>query len=307
MWGIIKVLLIIAAIIAAIFILIFLRRMKKNGKQLVKTFQRGNVIVTGHKGHGKDLLFSYIINKREDLDETAYSNTKYSELTEPITVKDLSVEPNTYREFLEGNTEQIGKVLKEEQDIYIADAGLYLPSTYQDKLVKLYPSMPLFYAIQRHLYNSNTHVNVQNLERLWDKLREQADYYIECLSCIRLPFTKIFIQKMIYYDRYQAAKERVRPFKVDMRLLGKDKQQQALKRDFESKYGEVKYLYIWNPLPEESYDTRQFHFTLFGEPAPRAAKRTRRERKKKNEETDGENIFKPQRPKKRRKKDDAIL
>lgn len=102
MWGIIKVLLIIAAIIAAIFILIFLRRMKKNGKQLVKTFQRGNVIVTGHKGHGKDLLFSYIINKREDLDETAYSNTKYSELTEPITVKDLSVEPNTYREFLEG-------------------------------------------------------------------------------------------------------------------------------------------------------------------------------------------------------------
>ena len=232
MWGIIKVLLIIAAIIAAIFILIFLRGMKKNGKELVKTFQRGNVIVTGHKGHGKDLLFSYIINKREDLDETAYSNTKYSELTEPITVKDLSVEPNTYREFLEGNTEQIGKVLKEEQDIYIADAGLYLPSTYQDKLVKLYPSMPLFYAIQRHLYNSNTHVNVQNLERLWDKLREQADYYIECLSCIRLPFTKIFIQKMIYYDRYQAAKERVRPFKVDMRLAGQGQTATGLKTRF---------------------------------------------------------------------------
>lgn len=42
--------------------------------------------------------------------------------------------------------------------------------------------MPIFYALSRHLYNNNIHVNVQNLGRLWLKLREQADSFIRVLG-----------------------------------------------------------------------------------------------------------------------------
>ena len=254
-----------AIVFLVISLIVFLVKCKNGEKLLIKTFKKGNVIVTGHKGHGKDLLFSFITNKREEQGEQYYSTIQYSEAWKKISVKDLNISPNTYKSFLNGKVKKIPKTLEENRDIYIADAGLYLPSTYHQELCELYPSLPLFYAIQRHLYNSNTHCNVQNLERLWDKLREQADFYIECVDNYKIPFTKrTFIQKMIYYDRYQSALDRVRPFKVDQRLLGKDKNQQALKRDFESKHGTVKYVYIINKLPEEHYDTRFFHEEVFG-------------------------------------------
>lgn len=274
------IIIIIAIALILLLALIWILRFRQGKKTIIRAFRKGNVIVTGHKGHGKDLLFSYVINKRENAKkpEYCYASQKYTEATEIKMPADFNIYPNTYENFLNNKINIVKKTLEEKKDYYLSDAGLYLPSTYQGELIKKYPSLPLFYATQRHLLDSNFHINVQNIERLWDKLREQADYYIECCTCMKIPFTKTFIQKMIYYERYNAAKERVRPFVVDRNIIRKDKTQKALKKDFESKYGLVKYVYILNKLPETHYDTREFHKKIYGQEAPIKAKKKRLKR-----------------------------
>lgn len=258
----------------ALFGIFWLWRFHRDGKFAISRFQKGNCIVAGHKGNGKDLFFSYVIDHRERGKEKAkhYANVQYTPLTEIRRVRDFNIDPNTYENFLSDRISQCKKTLEENRDYYLSDGGLYLPSTYQDQLVKRYPSLPLFYATQRHLLNSNFHVNVQNLPRLWDKLREQADYYFYCVQNIRIG-KRTFIQKIRYYEHYEAAKANVLPFKVNMFLLFKDKRQLALKHQFEAQNGMVKYLYILNRLPKHHYDTRHFHKVIYGVPAPQKSKK----------------------------------
>lgn len=260
-------------IIAGIYVLFWVFRFWRNGKFVVRCFRKANCIVCGHKGNGKDLLFMYVIKKRG---KRHYSNIKYNEKTEVLDPKAVNIDPNTYKDFLNGTVKQIDKTLKEGRDYYLSDGGIFIPSTYQDQLVKLYPSLPLFYAIQRHLYNSNFHCNVQNIQRLWDKIREQADYYFTCVSVIKLG-KRTFIQKIRYYEQYEAAKANVLPFKVN-RFLGlfPDKDQLAREHEFRAQNGNVRYLWIFNRLPKEHYDTRHFHKVLFGKPAPAKKGKTRK-------------------------------
>ena len=263
-------LILIAVVVAVVYALTWVVRFISDGNFLVSRFKLGNCIVAGHKGSGKDLLFSYVINRRKK--EGHYSNVRYNDKTEIKQVSEFNINPNTYHNFLHNKVLTVQKTLDEEKDYYLSDAGLYLPSTYQADLCKLYPSLPLFYATQRHLLNSNFHTNVQNLPRLWDKLREQADYYFYCCQSIRIG-KRTFIQKIRYYDRYESASQNVLPFKVDALLFLKDKRQLALKRQFDAQNGEVKYLYIVNRLPKGHYDTRHFHKLIYGEPAPTKTKK----------------------------------
>lgn len=256
------------------FGLLWVWRFYRDGKFFVSRFERGNCIVAGHKGSGKDLAFSYVINKREKKGASHYSNTRYTSQTEIKQVSDFNIDPNTYHNFLHNKVVPVEKTLKEECDYYLSDGGLYLPSTYQAELCKLYPSFPLFYATERHLLNSNFHANVQNLQRLWDKLREHADYYFNCCGSIRIG-RRTFIQKIRYYDKYESAIANVLPFKVDYFLLFKDKRQEALKHQFDAQNGEVRYLYILNRLPKTHYDTRHFHKLIYGYPAPVKEKKKR--------------------------------
>lgn len=260
-----------ALVVVGFFTLFWVYRFWRDGKFVVKCFQRANCIVCGHKGNGKDLLFMYVINKRH---EKHYSNIKYNSQTTVMEPKEFNIDPNTYKNFLDGEVEQIPKTLKEGRDYYLSDGGIFMPSTYQDQLVKKYPSLPLAYAIQRHLYNSNFHCNVQNIQRLWDKIREQADYYFTCVSVIKLG-KRTFIQKIRYYEQYEAAKANVLPFQVN-KFLGifPDKDQLAREHEFRAQNGNVRYVWIFNRLPKEHYDTRYFHSVLFGEPAPE--KKTRK-------------------------------
>lgn len=275
--------IVLALVVAGIFVVYWIVRFVKDGAFAVRCFERGNCIVAGHKGNGKDLFFSYIINKRG---KRHYSNIRYNPDTIVLDPRAFNIDPNTYRNFLDGNVVQIKKKLEEGLDYYLSDGGIFMPSTYQGEMVKQYPSLPLMYAIQRHLYNSNFHVNVQNLPRLWDKIREQADYYFWAVQSIRIG-KRLFIQKLRYYENYEAAKQNVIPFKIDRRLLlFNDKRQEALKHQFDAQNGSVRYLYILNRLPKEHYDTRYFHGVLFGEPAPDSKeKRIEAKRKAKGDHT----------------------
>ena len=264
--------ILVAFVLGAVFVIFWLVRFHLDGKFVVRCFERANVIVSGHKGSGKDLLFQYVISKRK---KPHYSNIRYNEQTEVKDPKAFNIDPNTYRNFLDGNVIQIPKHLKEEMDYYLSDGGIFMPSTYQSDLVKIYPSLPLMYAIQRHLLNSNFHCNVQNLQRLWDKIREQADYYFWCCQSIRIG-KRTFIQKLRYYENYEAAKANVLPFKVNRFLLMfNDKRQLALQHQFQAQNGNVRYVWILNHLPKDHYDTRHFHKVVYGYPAEenRAKKR----------------------------------
>lgn len=257
----INIIFTVVTVIVGIFVALSLIRSAMDKKFIMKAFDAGSVTVTGHKRRGKDMLFSYVVNRRK---KPCLSNMKYSDQTTIVDIKELNLGENDYKHFIDGNVQLIKKREEwEGQDYFLGDGGIYLPSQHQGDLVKTYPTLPLFYAISKQLYDMNIHVNVQNLNRLWDKLREHSDYYIDCRGCRRL-IGKIFKLRMTFYDKYESALQRLEPFKVDRRLLGKDKQQQALKRQYESTNGTIRKMTIYIRLAKKHYDTREFHKIVFG-------------------------------------------
>ena len=168
--------IIVIALVVFLFIgIVFLTSYKINKKFLLDRFNEGNVIVAGKKGKGKDLLFQYVINNRK---QPYYSNISYGNSYSEIKLKDLSTDLNSYTEIVEDNISKTPHKFFESTDFYISDIGIFLPSYMDSKLYKQFPSMPILYALSRHLYNSNIHCNTQNIERGRKALREQADSYI---------------------------------------------------------------------------------------------------------------------------------
>ena len=145
---------------------------------LVHEFRRCNVMVFGKKGSGKDVLFAHVIALRG---EKHYSNIPYDDNTEVIELCEINAGDNTFEDCINGVIEKFDPRFAENCDIYVSDVGIYFPNTLNDKLDKLYPSMPVFMALSRHLYNNNVHTNCQALGRPWKKIREQADCYIQVL------------------------------------------------------------------------------------------------------------------------------
>ena len=240
-------------------------RILKTRKFIVKQFERCNIIVFGKKRTGKDLLFQFVVNKR---DVPHYANIPYSAKTEIRSVKDFSCTPNTYKNFIDGTVKVIPKKNAERTDFYISDGGIILPSQYQGDLVKLYPSFPTYYALSGHLTDSNIHINTQVLSRVWDKLREQADGYFMTLNTLRSG--RVFVTSLIYYDRYQSALDTLRPFPCS---FFSSKEKKAMKADYDAKHGIVKHMLLFQVLPKSCYDTRYYHRVLYGEPAPKRKSR----------------------------------
>lgn len=255
--------LLIAIIIGVIFLLIFFLSAFITKRRIVKRFRQNNVIVFGKKGSGKDLIFQAIINARKT---QYYGNISYGGEYTPINAKDFSLAPNTYNEFIKGEIKKVDKKYKENADWYFSDGGIILPSQYDSTLHKLYPSFPIFYALSRHTYNANVHINTQNIERIWKALREQADYYIKAVKCYKLPF--MLVVKIREFERYQSALEDIRPIKkrwFNKFAKGTQDQYQASK-------GEINegYIIIWKRGIK--YDTRAYHNKIFGYNAPKQIK-----------------------------------
>lgn len=218
-------------------------------RDIVQHFKKCNVVVAGKKGTGKDLVFNKVINKRKDY---YYSNIRYGGRCKVISLKAVSVAPNTYKDFINENVTKIGRAFKERKDIYISDGGIFLPSYMDSTLYKTYPSMPIYYALSRHLYDSNIHVNVQNYERLWKALREQSDFYVTCKKTIKV--FGVFFTKCVTYDKLQSAMQGLLPIKV--RFL--NKYSKAEVDIYNSTNGEIKSGWVIQLKRNIHYDTRAF-------------------------------------------------
>lgn len=254
--NILVIALVVGGSLALLFLLIFFIRSWLYTRHLVREFRACNVIVAGKKGTGKDLLFQHIINKRK---EPYYSNIDYGGKCEIVRLKEVSADPNDFRHFIEGNIRQIDRRFEEKRDIYISDGGVFLPSFADTLLDKVYPSMPVYYALSRHSAEHNIHVNVQNFERVWKKLREQADSYVLVKGRIKLPH--FILVKSIWYDKLQSAMQALEPVKT--RLLNKFSKAEV--DIYKATNGNIKVGWCIIPKRKIKYDTRAFEKVLYGD------------------------------------------
>ena len=240
------VIILIAIIIFSLMIFLYFR---KTNRLLKTIFENSSTYTFGAKGKGKDLLWQKVINLRKN---PYYSNIYYGGYYKHLNLKALNVDPNTYKDMISNDIKRINTYLLEQCDLYVSDAGIYLPNFEDSQLNKQYPSMPIFIAVQRHLLLSNTHVNSQAFGRVWKKVREQADFYIKALKVVKLMPGALYC-KIRIYDREKSAETDVRPLKK--RLFSKNSQS---KQDFESANGLI--IERWYRISRKSikYDTRAF-------------------------------------------------
>ena len=247
-------LLILIAILGFLGLILYIFFSNKiSTDNIVWHFKHGNVVVCGHKGKGKDVLFQWVINKRHDF---YYSNISYGGKKKIISIKDISCEPNDYDSLINNRINKTSHKFREKKDIYISDAGNFLPAQMDSMLHKKYKSMPLFYSLSRHLYNNNVHMNAQSVERLWKIIREQADFFVCCKRTYHIPF--FLIVKCITYDKYESCKAGLLPLK--RRLFNKEsKNQYDL---FVSQNGDIRKCFVFIPKHKIKYDTRAFEKIL---------------------------------------------
>lgn len=255
--------LLIILIVFFVLAFIMILRVTFAWQDVISQFRDGNVLVYGRKGKGKDLLFSAVIYKRrkEGLKGQKgkhYSNIYYNDKTEIIPLESLRAGNNTYENFIYNKLEKFSLDFDEKIDVYISEAGLNFPCQYNNELNKRYPSLPVYYALTRHLTNSNIHCNTQALTRPWDKLREQADCYIRCMKIVKwLPF--YLLVKVRVYDEYEDAKNNLAPL---FSCIFDSREGKALREVELSSRGNIRE--YWLPIAKRHvhYDTRYFKSVL---------------------------------------------
>lgn len=243
------VIFIVVALIVLLIVGFFISNAVKV-KAMLKEFDDGSVIVAGAKGKGKDLLFQYVINHRKN--DEYYSNISYGHKYHNVKLKDMCVGDNTYINFIRGDIEKSEHKFIENADFFISDAGVHLPSFMDSTLYKQYPSLPIFYALSRHLYNANVHTNTQVFSKLWKALREQADFYIICNKTIH--FFGFHITFVTCYDKLSSAESGLRPIKT--RIANKYSKAEVDK--FKSMNGNITTCFVIQHTKSLNYDTRAF-------------------------------------------------
>lgn len=225
-------------------------------RKIIRMFESGNVCVCGLRGTGKDVLTGNVIARRK---KPYISNLDYTKGVDrfELDFSKIDVGKNTYKNLLQGKPYYYKFPYPSGTDIYISDAGIYLPAQYCNELNKQYPHLPTYFALSRQVSHNNIHVNVQHLGRVWDKIREQSDLYIRCRRC-KVLFGKIVFQKITLYDKYQSALDRVEPCRIHVPLLAKKevKQNAELYLDkFRNTYGSIKtrWLIYWNRSSHDTY------------------------------------------------------
>lgn len=249
----------ILIIILAVIIIAFIK-MYLNIGYIANLFKHGNVIVWGKKRKGKDLLFQIVINKRKKPYLTNYPDKyNYGGNGKEIGIKTLSVAPNTYESTI---TNKIIKIKEnkefEKRDVYIADAGIYLPSHQHHIIGKNFPSLPIYYSVIGHLYDSNIHTNYNgSITRLYDKLREQADEYIKVLGSVK--FLGFIFIKVRYYELYETACKGLLPMKKALI----NSHQRAIYDEYTATNGLIKDMWVYIRKKKIYYDTRYFKRVFF--------------------------------------------
>lgn len=181
--------------------------------KITQLFNNGSVSVTGMKGTGKDVLIGNVIARRG---KKYVSNLYYGYEHIPFNYDDIDLRCN-YRDIVAGSVPPYVYPFGEGTDIYLSDVGVYFPSQYCNELNKQYSSLPIFIALSRQLGLANVHFNTQNLNRCWDKIREQSDIYIMCNWCIVL-FGYV-LQSVTLYDKAESCINRVKPCRITVPLF----------------------------------------------------------------------------------------
>lgn len=239
-----------------------------------KFFKTGNCCVTGLRGTGKDTLFANVTARAG---EPYISNVDYQNKNPyiPLNLQCWDIK-NNFDNFISGNIIPYEYPYPDHYDYYVSDCGVYFPAQDFDKIQRKYPNMANFQALSRHLGACNVHINAQNLNRVWDKIREQSDTYIMCEKCWYIPRLifrnrpKWIVQVVTVYDNYDACIKRVKPFKpLRVPLFNINGQRELIlnanetyKRDFEERNGTVKRIVLVYKN-KSNYDTRLFK-TLLG-------------------------------------------
>jgi len=260
-----KVVIIIVLVVLLIILLVNIIRHFITKRSIKNAFMTGNVAVYGPKGYGKDILFQDVISWRR---EPYFANLDYGNDFTKIEPKELELTPNDYNNFIKGNVIPVVKNENlEGHDIYFSDAGVIFPSQADSQLHKFYPSLPISYALSRHLWNNGIHLNAQRLERIWKSLREQSDYYIRLRKKrLKLPFFIIIFTTE--YEKYESALKNLEPLKS--RLF--NKYSKAEKDKYRATNGVIKNGLLIVPKWKLKYDSRAFHKIIFGEKAPEGEK-----------------------------------
>jgi len=224
--------------------------------------QRGLVCI-GFRGKGKDVFFALLAHKRRH-----YSNIYYNEKTEikNLHVLEIGVTP---ADMVNDTFKVIEKPLDDKVPFYVSDGGIYFPSWLDNELKKSYKSLPVTMALYRHLYNAPLHFNTQVFSRLWLLIREQAESVVKCeyaFSFLGWLFCKIY-----YYERWQDAEKGLKPVRVP--FFGTGKTVAKIENSTRGKIVCIRYLV---PKKWLTYDTRIFHKKIFGLPAPRKTKKTKK-------------------------------
>lgn len=232
-------------------------------KRVIKMFEDGNVCVTGLRGRGKDMLFANVIARRG---KEYISNINYHPKGEnaveakfyPLELDKLDCGGNYYNNFVTGDVNYYEFPYPDGTDIYISDVGVYFPSQYCSDLNRKYPHVPTYMALSRQLSDNSVHLNVQNLNRCWDKLREISDIYITCRRCIYL-WGLVFMQ-ITTYERYESCVNRVPVFKGHLGIFSRREMRNLLeieKMKYEVQHGEIKNRLLLF-INKSDYDTRFF-------------------------------------------------
>ena len=206
-------------------------------KRIIKYFMQGNVCVTGLRGTGKDLLMGNVIARRK---KNYISNLNYGGDFTPLILSELDIK-NKYSNFINNQINPYFYPYLLGSDIYISDCGVYLPSQYNNLLNRDFEGLISFQALSRQIAQCNVHINAQNLNRVWDKLREQSDIYIRCVRCIYI--LGFVIQSVVIYDKYESCINRVEPCRIHVPLFANKlvKQNARLHIDsFHNSHGSVK-------------------------------------------------------------------
>ena len=96
--------LVVGIIILISVILINIFKYISFKRYLLRGFKEGNVITFGRKRKGKDIVHQYVINHRH---KYYYGNISYGGNGKVITLKDISLMPNTYDELINDNVTKI--------------------------------------------------------------------------------------------------------------------------------------------------------------------------------------------------------
>lgn len=228
-------------------------------RKIIRLFEDGNVCVTGLRGRGKDLLMANVVVRRN---QPYVSNIDYTDDYIPFDTNAIDCGLNNYKNFINGDLNYYEYPYELGTDIYISDVGVYFPSQYCNELNRDYKHVPTFMALSRQIGECNVHINVQNLNRAYDKIREQSDTYIRCEKCIYIK--GLVIQIVTLYDLYDSCVQRVKPFSVRLPIFATREMRQnwEIERDrYEQKYGTVKrkLLVYFN---RSTYDTHKFRKML---------------------------------------------